>query len=74
MASSLSFNIDNPNLHILQDKKAINRVVPPLPKLVLANEIQANYEIRRETARIWFAGFWLHILDERHICMDSLVV
>ena len=52
MASSLSFNIDNPNLHILQDKKAINRVVPPLPKLVLANEIQANYEIRRETAGI----------------------
>ena len=36
MASSLSFNIDNPhlsNLNVIQDNEAINRVVHPFPKL-----------------------------------------
>jgi len=38
MASSLSFNIDNTNLNILQDNEAMARVVPT--KIVLANKIR----------------------------------
>jgi len=53
MTSSLFIQIDNPNLNIVQDNEAINKVVPPFLNLVLANinkdltnEIQTNCTIK----------------------------
>jgi len=57
ITSDLFIQIDNPNisnLNIIQDNDAINRVVPPFLRLVLANritriisdEIQANCIIK----------------------------
>ena len=39
MPSSLSFNIDNPNMNMLQDNETTNRVVCPPVNSVLANRI-----------------------------------
>jgi len=43
MTSSISFNIDNLNLskiNIIQDKEAINRVIPLPPSLVQEKKLQ----------------------------------
>ena len=72
MTSSISFNIDNLNLskiNIIQDKEAINRVIPLPPSLVqekklqwfLTDEIHTNYTIKGDHWGKWYAEFWLHI-------------
>ena len=54
MASSLFIQIDIPNLNVIQNNKAISRLVPPSLSLapankirrITSNEIQANYIIK----------------------------
>ena len=54
MTSSIFIQIDNPNLNIIKDNEALNRVISSSPSLALANkitriipnEIQANCTIK----------------------------
>ena len=39
MTSSIFIQIDNPNLNIIKDNEALNRVISSSPSLALANKI-----------------------------------
>ena len=60
----------NPNMNIIQDNEAINRILPPFLGLALANrirrilpnEIQINYTIKGgPLEKMVCLKFWLHI-------------
>jgi len=70
MTYDLFIQVDNPNLNIIQNNEAINRVAPPSLSLVLANiitritsnEIQASCIIKRRSLRKMVCWILLHIL------------